>query len=221
MSVADPFPPAFANDVVAGDSAIVQPLSWSIVNCSPPIVTLPLRARPVFAATDSVTDAFPVPEAAPLIVIHGTLDVAVHGQSVEDAVRFAFVWPPAALRCALDGLSEKTQPLACWIETACDPTLIVALRAAPLFALTVYEKVDVPDPDPDVMPIHVAAVEALHRQFEFDAVTSMRPVAADAEYEADAGDAVIVHPPSWVTASCALPAVTFPERAAPVFEATV
>jgi hypothetical protein len=52
-----------------------------MVNVWSAIVTVPLRAPPVFAATDSATVPLPVPEPPLVIVIHETFGVAVQAQA--------------------------------------------------------------------------------------------------------------------------------------------
>jgi len=58
----------------------------------PAIVSVPLRAGPLFPATLYVTPPFPVPLALLVIVIHASLLVAVHAQVL--AVVTVTLWPP-------------------------------------------------------------------------------------------------------------------------------
>jgi hypothetical protein len=54
------------------------PAACVTVDETPAIMSAPVRAAPVFAATVNAIDAFPVPLDAEVIVIHGTLLLADH-----------------------------------------------------------------------------------------------------------------------------------------------
>ena len=56
------------------------------VKVCPAIVTVPVRAAPVFAATVNATTPLPVPDAPPVIVSHAPLAVAVQAQELAEAV---------------------------------------------------------------------------------------------------------------------------------------
>lgn len=56
--------------------------SSETVNVWPPIVALPCRAAPAFAAIVSTTTAAPEPDPALVTVIHGELDCAVHAHAL-------------------------------------------------------------------------------------------------------------------------------------------
>jgi hypothetical protein len=66
------------------------------VNVWPPIVSVPVRAAPVFAAALNVTDPLPVPAAPAVIVIHVALLVAVHAHAACVVTATFPVPPPAA-----------------------------------------------------------------------------------------------------------------------------
>jgi hypothetical protein len=70
-----------------------------IVNVWPPIVTVPVRAAPVFVATDSATVPLPVPEPPLVIVIHETFGVAVHAQAGPVVTIVEAGPPPAGTDC--------------------------------------------------------------------------------------------------------------------------
>jgi hypothetical protein len=57
------------------------------------IVTVPVRAPPVFTATETATVPLPVPDPL-VIVIHGAFDVAVHAQA-GPVVTMVEAGPPA------------------------------------------------------------------------------------------------------------------------------
>ena len=67
-----------------------------MVNVWAAIVTVPVRAAPVFAAADTATVPLPVPEPPLVIVIHdGASDIAVHVQA-GPAVTITEAGPPPA-----------------------------------------------------------------------------------------------------------------------------
>lgn len=66
------------------------------VKVCPAIVTVPVRAAPVFAATVNATAPLPVPDAPPVIVSHATLAVAVQAQELAEAVTVIDPEPPVS-----------------------------------------------------------------------------------------------------------------------------
>jgi hypothetical protein len=111
-----------------------------IVRVCPPIVTVPVRALPVFAATDRLTVPLPVPDAPFTIVIHGTCGVVVHPHVVPDAVTAIDTGPPGSPTLCDVGLIEIVHGgggAACVTVNARPATVSVALRAiVPLLAAT-------------------------------------------------------------------------------------
>jgi len=65
------------------------------VNVWPAIVSVPLRASPLFAPTLNDTEPLPVPVAPLVTVIHGAFDVALHEQ-LAPAVTATLPLPPVA-----------------------------------------------------------------------------------------------------------------------------
>jgi len=98
------------------------------------MVSVPVRAAPVFAATAKVT--FPLPVPPFVTVIHGTLLVAVHAQPAF-VVTLTLPFPPFAPMLAEVEDSVITQPVACVIVKFCPPAVIVPVLAAPALAATV------------------------------------------------------------------------------------
>src|SRR4051794_26814644 len=64
------------------------------VNAWPPMVSVPDRAAPVFAATVNATVPLPVPDAPPVTVSQPTFAPAVHAQVGADAVTVTDPEPP-------------------------------------------------------------------------------------------------------------------------------
>ena len=56
------------------------------VKVCPAIVSVPVRAAAVFAATANATVPLPVPEAPPVTVSHGAFALAVHAHVLAEAV---------------------------------------------------------------------------------------------------------------------------------------
>jgi hypothetical protein len=149
--------------------------SCETVKVFPPTLNHPVRAGPVFAAALKVTDPLPLPDVALVIVSQFTLAVAFHAQPLEAVTAIVPVPPPAATDW-LAGAMKKLQPAACDTVNVFPAIVSVALRAAPVFALT--EKLTVPLPvpfAPSVIEIHDASSVAVHAQ-PAPAVTVTLPV---------------------------------------------
>jgi len=78
--------------------------AWVTTKAWPAIVSVTVRAAPVFAWTASVTDPMPVP-LPPVTVIHDGAPVVLQAQP-EVVVTATGVDPPAAAGLALAGLME-------------------------------------------------------------------------------------------------------------------
>jgi hypothetical protein len=76
------------------------------VKVFPPIVTVPLRAAPVFGATTKLTDPLPVPLAPAVMLIHDAFGTAVHAHPAA-AVTATIPAPPAAVIEAVVAPSAK------------------------------------------------------------------------------------------------------------------
>jgi hypothetical protein len=151
-----------------------------IVSVCPPIVTVPLRAAPVFPATDRSTVPLPVPDAPFTIVIHGAFGVVVHPHVVPDAVTAIDTGPPGSPTFCEVGLIEIVHgggAPACVTVNVRPAIVIVPLRAAvPLFAATLNCTLPLPVPElPPVMVIHETADDAVQPQL-LPALTPTLPV---------------------------------------------
>lgn len=76
----------------AGGAGVGRLSAWAITADTPLIVTVPLRAAPVFGATVTATDPGRVPLAFAGSAIHGTSAAAVQAQPV--SVSMAIVTAP-------------------------------------------------------------------------------------------------------------------------------
>jgi len=92
-----PAPPAALIDCATGSIEYEQPVAWFTVNVWPAIVSVPVRALPVFAATLNETLPSPVPLAPEVIVSHAALLVAVQLQPLVVDTATGDPPPPDAL----------------------------------------------------------------------------------------------------------------------------
>jgi hypothetical protein len=157
------------------------------VNVCPAIVSVPLRAAPVFDAALNETEPLPVPLAPPVTAIQAALDAAVHAQ-LAPAVTATVPLPPVESTFWLDGEIEKLhaggggggggggEPAACDTVSVWPAIVSVPLRASAVFAATVNVTVPFPLPDaPPVIEIHDAFDAAVHAQ-PLPAVTATDPL---------------------------------------------
>ena len=158
------------------------------------MVMAPVRAvAPVFAASEYATVPLPVPEAPPVMVIHGAVAVAVHDPgAVTDIVPL-----PAAADEFADEAPSVTPLVAavCTTVYVLSPMVMVPVRAVEeVFGAA--EKVAVPAPVPDVADVRVSQLlldVAVHGPFT---VIQTEPVPPVAWMFAEADDRVTA--PPWV-----------------------
>ena len=125
---------------------------------------VPVRAGPVFAATEILTVPLPLPGEPLVTVIQVLLLTAVHAQPVE-LVTLKLVFPPAAEIFVEVGDKVKLQPLAWVIVKICPLTVIFPVLSNPVFAATEKLTVPLPPPgEPDVTVIHGESLTAVHVQ---------------------------------------------------------
>ena len=145
------------------------------------IVTMPVRAAPVFAATLKPTTPLPVPAAPDVTVSHTALLTAVHAHA---AVVVTFTVPVFAVEgtfCAVGAIAYVhaagggAAPAACDTENVRFAIEIAPVRAAPVFAATANVTTPFPRPvGPDVTVIHGASVATVQSQVLCDC-TEMDP----------------------------------------------
>ena len=80
-----------------GLGADVPRAGWLIVATWPPIVTVPSRWAPPLDATLNLIAPFPLPEAAPVIVIHGTSETPFQEHPVSVVMFMVPVPPPTGM----------------------------------------------------------------------------------------------------------------------------
>ena len=101
VTATDPEPPVSATFCDAGAIVNVHGggggADCDTVNVCPPIVIVPVRAAPVFAAAVNATVPLPVPDAALVTVSHGAFAVAVQTHVASDAVIVTDPEPPVSV----------------------------------------------------------------------------------------------------------------------------
>ena len=108
--------PFLSNEKLVGFTEYVQveaAASCETVNVAPAIVSVPVRAAPVLAATSKLTDPFPLPLTPDVTVSHGTLLPAVQVQPDVVATLTGPPGPPIDDTDWLEGEMAKEQPAAC------------------------------------------------------------------------------------------------------------
>jgi hypothetical protein len=160
------------------------------VNVWPATVKVPLRAAPVFAATENAVVPEPVPDAPEVITIHPAPDAAVQAHVGAEAVTPTDPEPPVSATFWLDGAMENVHggggggggAAACVTLNVLPPALIVADRSAPVLDATLNATVPLPVPDaPAVTVNHAAEDEAVQAHVAADAVTLNDPLPAASE----------------------------------------
>lgn len=209
--------------------------AWLTVKVWPPIVTVPDRVPPVFAATFTLTEPLPLPLAPLAIVSHGALLVAVQVQpaAVDTATFTPFA--PAAGTDWLVGLMLTVHDVPddpAWLTVnVVPPILMLPMRpVVDEFAATLKPREAFPLPlAGDVSVIHGTRLLAVHGHPEAAVIATDPEPPADA-IDVDVGCSVMVQlggggagpaAGSWAIAMATLPTVTVPVRALPGFGATV
>lgn len=184
------------------------------VKVCPAIVIVPVRSpASVVVATVKETVPDPVPDAPLTTTSQSILAFALHEQVGADAVTVTLPLPPAATNSCEVGESENVHggggggggggAAACDSVKVWPPTAIVALRARPGFASTLYATEPLPLPDAPLVTInHDAFDSALHAQVPADALTANDPDVAVSATFCDVGAIVNVHGGGAGAAAC-------------------
>ena len=116
----------------------------------------------------------------------------------------------------------KEHPLDCVSVKLCPAIVSVPVRVPPVFASNVYCTVPLPFPEaPFVIVTHGVLVGAAVQLQPAGAVTATLPVPAAADTVCDPGASEYEQPLPWLMVTVRPATVTVPERAPPVFAATV
>jgi hypothetical protein len=196
----------------------------------PAMVSVPVRAAPVFAVMLNPTDPLPLPLAPDVMLIHEALLVAVH---VQPLVVETVTGPPAPAVAATDSLAgvieyaHEVDVAAAWLTVNVSPAMVsVPVRAAPVFAVTLKLTAPLPLPlAPDVTLIHDALVVVVHAHPLAVETATGPPAPAVAARDSLVGVIENAHAvgstAAWLTVNVSPPMVSVPVRAAPVFAATL
>jgi hypothetical protein len=181
VTVTLPVPPAALSVWVWGLSANVHGAGWFTVSVWPPMVTVPLRAEPAFAAAVIRTVPGPLPDDPSATVIQSVLfETAVHAHPAV-VVTLVVASPPPAGTSTEGGVSVNAHGAAACITVNVRPAIAtVPVRAAPglLDTLRVTEPAPMPVA-PAATVIHDAVVAAVQlHDAPADTVTAVGPPAA-------------------------------------------
>ena len=147
--------------------------AWVTVNVWPAMVSVPVRAAPVLAATLNATVPGPLPLAPLVTVIQLALDVADQLQLAPALTPTLLATPAAATAKLFDAIAYVHG--AAWVTVNVWPAMVsVPVRAAPVLAATL--NATVPGPLPLAPLVTVIQLRARRR----------RPAAARAGADADA-----------------------------------
>ena len=156
------------------------------VSVWPPMVIVPLRAAPAFAAALNTTTPPPVPDDPDVTVIHAAFETAVHAHPAP-ALTVVLPSPPAAAMSMVAGDNEKPQGAAACVTVKVWAAIVaVPVRAAPVFCATFSLTVPAPVPEPpDAMVIQgaLAAADHAHEAPVETATVDVPPAAASASLD--------------------------------------
>lgn len=185
VTVTAPDPPPFGIFCEDGEIEMVHggggAAACDTVNVCPPIVIVPVRAAPVFAAAVNATVPLPVPDDDPLLTVnHGAFATAVHAHVGADAVTATDPEPPvSATFCdagAIVNVHGGAGGADCDTVNVCPAIVIVPLRAAPVLAAAANATVPLPVPDAPLVTVsHDALAAAVHAHMASDAVIATDP----------------------------------------------
>ena len=176
-----PYPPAASYVWLAVEKAKVQGAASCVtVTDWPPMVMIPVRASPPFAAALNLTTPLPDDDAPPVIAIQAALEAAVQTQSPR-VVTVALRSPPADGTTIVVGAIVKVHGAAsCVTVTDWPPMVRTPLRAAPPLAAALNRTTPLPDDDaPAVIAIQPTLEAAVHAQSARVVTVALRSPPAD------------------------------------------
>lgn len=186
FTATDPVPPCLRTSRLFADSVNVHGggggggAACDTVNVWPAMVSVPLRAAPVFAATVNATLPAPVPDAPLVTDSQGAFDPAVHAHDPADGVTATDPVPPVSATFCVVGAIVNVHggggAAACETVNVWPAIVIVPLRAAPVLAAAVKATVPFPVPDAPLVSVSQGALAvALHVHVLVEAVTATEP----------------------------------------------
>lgn len=188
------------------------------------MVSVPVRALPVFAAAVNATIPLPFPLAPDVIVSHVSDDVAVHAQPVA-IVTFVEPLPPADVIEVLVGLIDDAHDPA-WMTVKVWPAMVaVPVRDGPVLADALIVTEPLPEPVPTPATASQATLlAAVHEHAGSETWTATVVVPPAGVIDCEVGWMAKLHcvapGAGCVTANVWPPIVSGAIRATPVFGAT-
>jgi hypothetical protein len=174
-----PVPPAPGIDAFDGEMSYVQPDGWFTVNDLPAMLSVVVRAAPVFKPALNCTVPGPMPLAPLAIDTQSAPAAADHGQAAV-VVTFTEPVPPAPGIDAFEGEMSYAHPSDCVTLTGCPATIRRPTRGGPVVGSA--SNVTRPEPrplEPALIAIHSASARAVHSHSALLAVTSTSRAAPD------------------------------------------
>lgn len=188
VTVAEPGPPTSGNCCDAGATAYEHGALWLTVNVCPPIVSVPVRAAPLFGATENATAALPLPDVLLEIVIQSAFDFAVHAQPVLVASA-RLPPPPADANDAVEGAIAYAHEMPACATEKVRPAIVSDPCRGAMAAFAATVKCTCPAPVP-LAPVAIdsqsAFVVAVHAQ-PADTETDTSPLPLSAPKACDVG----------------------------------
>ena len=153
------------------------------VTPTPAMVSEPLRSPPLFAAAVNAVDPAPVPDAPPVMVIHGAPLDAVHVQVDDEGEIAKLPLPPPVATACVEGDTLNVHggggggggAAPAWFTVKVWPPIVtVPLRATSLFAAAATVMLPLPVPlAPAVTLSHPTFAVAVHEHDDPLAVTAV------------------------------------------------
>jgi hypothetical protein len=188
----------------------------------PAIVSVPVRSVPGFAATAKWTLPLPVPLAPDVIVIQGSLLVAVHVHPALVETVTGEAPPPFLSTESLVGLIEYEHGALCVSVNVWLAIVSVPVRMLPVFAATVNATVPLPFPlAPDAIVIQGALLAEVHVHPVAAVTATGAPAPPDALMDALVGLIEYEHGALCVSVNVWPAIVIVPVRTPPAFAAIV
>jgi hypothetical protein len=161
--------PGAALNVQEGGGGVAAP-PWLTVNGTPEIITVPVRAAPVFGSTVKAAAPLPDPVPLPEILTQDALLTAVHVHPAP-VLTEVVMGPPAEVTLPALGASVTAQLVGLATGRACcsmgrlaSPTVRVPRRSSPVLASTRTCSSTLPFPVVRVTVTHGTSEAAVHEQ---------------------------------------------------------
>lgn len=159
------FPPVAGTVCALGLIDAEHPDPWLTVNVWFAMVSVPVRAAPLLAATLKLMLPLPLPLGSDVIVSQLSLAVEVHAQPEAVVTAIGMPAPPAAGDVVLVGLIDDAQEPGCVTVSNCPAMSIVPERCGPVFAVALMTTLPLPVPVPTpTTASQLTLLAAVHEQ---------------------------------------------------------